>query len=46
MFSKILSLPLERVTICGKKLWQGFEFAFVAIDYFGKSFGYLVTIFD
>ena len=46
MFSKILSLPLERVTICEKKIWQGFEFFFVVINYFRKSFGYLFTIFD
>ena len=27
-------------------VWQSFEFAFVAIDYFRKSVGYLFTKFD
>ena len=50
MFGKILSLPLKPVTTCGKSsisdVWEGFEFAFVVINYFGKGFGYLVTTFN
>ena len=50
MFGKILSLPLKPVTTCGKSstldVWQGFEFSFVAINYFRKSAGYLFTKFD
>ena len=41
MFSKILSLPLKPVITCGKSsisdVWQGFEFAFVAINDFRKK---------
>ena len=50
MLGMILSSPLKTVTICGKSsildIWQGFEFALVAINYFRKSVGYLFTKFD
>ena len=50
MFGKILSSPLKPVTTWGKgsisDVSQGFEFAFVAINYFHKSVGYLFTKFD
>ena len=50
IIGKILSSPLKPVTTCGKSfisdVWQGLEFAFVAINYFRKSVGYLFTIFD
>ena len=46
---KILSSPLKPVATCWKSsisdAWQSFEFAFVAIDYFRKSVGYLFTKF-
>ena len=49
MFGKILSSPLKPVT-CEKSsisdVFQGFEFAFVAINYFGKSVSFLFTKFD
>ena len=44
MFRKILSSPLNRVVICGKSsvsdYFQGFEFVFVAFNYFRKSAGH------
>ena len=44
MFRKILSSPLNRVVICGKSsvsdYFQGFEFVFVAFNYFRKSVGH------
>ena len=47
MFGKILSSFLKPVTTCRKSaisdVLQEFEFAFVAINYFRKSAGYLLT---
>ena len=47
---KIPSLTLQPVITCGKSfiwdVWQCFEFAFVAINYFWKTVRYLFTEFD
>ena len=47
---KIPSLTLQPVITCGKSfiwdVWQCFEFAFVAINYFWKTVGYLFTRSD
>ena len=50
MFGKILTSPLKPVATRGKSSisddWQGFEFAFVAINYFRKTVGYLFANFS
>ena len=47
MFGKILSSPLKPVTTCGKSyisdVWHSFEFVFVTITYFCKTFSYFFT---
>ena len=48
--SQYSELASEASSDCGKSfvshVWQGFEFTFVAMNYFCKSVGYLFTEFD